>query len=491
MNDTSFITLSTATSEVSFSNSLAAIGGYTHERAIAQKRLRLHVGLPAFLSKKTTINEASKANHVGFAKAYDEEDLYYQIFTPSGNPKAIILVAHGFGEHVGPFENLGVKLAESGYCVVMYDQRGFGRSGGKRGHMKSLQQFLVDCLTVLDLALVLLSDHIGSIVFKLDIFLYGHSTGSLGQLILALEASKIIQCGKFSRDSFLSITKQSKSKKKKTKKDESEEQLLEQLEQYLLTYSSMIRGCISTAPYLRVAPMASELQKKIVKLISKTYKTYAVTIEIPPEKFTSDQKFQRELMKDNLRITDMTVKQLTSWERAVSCLLTESVVKDFNIPLLIIHGGHDVVSDINYSKKFFNLVGTTDKRFDFLFGFLHGLHIEKNRDKVYKSAISWLDLLAREVVIPPPPSVVPPLQLDDGQEDVVTEEFSDDDHVVESTVITLPQGNKVKQDDATELDPQEDFSTWDNENEGTDIYTQSIGPSSLVTTSNHFEASQL
>ena len=100
---------------------------------------QLNYNLPSFLQKKVLVNENTKATHVGFAETIDNERLYYQVFTPErfgSLPKAILLVCHGFGQHVGLFEDVGQRLSNSDYCVVMYDQRGFGRSTGTRGHMK-------------------------------------------------------------------------------------------------------------------------------------------------------------------------------------------------------------------------------------------------------------------------------------------------------------------------------------------------------------------
>jgi predicted acyl esterase len=100
---------------------------------------RYNTNLPSIFQKKSAVNENTRAKHVGFVETIDQEKLYYQIFTSekfAGVPKAIVFLCHGFGEHVGLFEEVGQRLASSDYCVVMYDQRGFGRSTGKRGHMK-------------------------------------------------------------------------------------------------------------------------------------------------------------------------------------------------------------------------------------------------------------------------------------------------------------------------------------------------------------------
>jgi len=44
-----------------------------------------------------------------------------------------MLIVHGLGDHQGRFVGLADNMARNGYQVVIYDQRGNGRSGGMRG----------------------------------------------------------------------------------------------------------------------------------------------------------------------------------------------------------------------------------------------------------------------------------------------------------------------------------------------------------------------
>ena len=46
---------------------------------------------------------------------------------------------HGLGAHSGWFIDMGNSLNEQGLTVYAIDHRGFGRSGGFRGHMAQAQ----------------------------------------------------------------------------------------------------------------------------------------------------------------------------------------------------------------------------------------------------------------------------------------------------------------------------------------------------------------
>jgi acylglycerol lipase len=62
----------------------------------------------------------------------------------AGDPRANVLLLHGMAEHSGRYEHVGSTLAAAGFSVRAYDHHGYGRSGGKRGHVDSFDVFLED-----------------------------------------------------------------------------------------------------------------------------------------------------------------------------------------------------------------------------------------------------------------------------------------------------------------------------------------------------------
>ena len=54
---------------------------------------------------------------------------------PEGPPRAGLLIAHGYAEHGGRYGALAAALNGAGVYVRSYDQRGHGRSGGRRGQL--------------------------------------------------------------------------------------------------------------------------------------------------------------------------------------------------------------------------------------------------------------------------------------------------------------------------------------------------------------------
>lgn len=89
---------------------------------------------------------------------------------PTQNTRAAVLVLHGIAEHGGRYEHVGRRLADAGLDVVACDHRGFGRSGGRRGHVDSWSQFSDDIedqlaeLRALDVPIVLLGHSMGGLM---------------------------------------------------------------------------------------------------------------------------------------------------------------------------------------------------------------------------------------------------------------------------------------------------------------------------------------
>jgi acylglycerol lipase len=63
---------------------------------------------------------------------------------PAGAACGAVLLLHGIAEHGGRYEHVGRRLADAGFEVVACDHRGYGRSGGRRGHVDSWSQFSDD-----------------------------------------------------------------------------------------------------------------------------------------------------------------------------------------------------------------------------------------------------------------------------------------------------------------------------------------------------------
>lgn len=81
-------------------------------------------------------------------------------------PRGRLMLVHGLGEHVGRYAHVAAVLNARGWTVRAYDQRGHGRSEGRRGAIGSPDALLHD-----------LGDALGSFDGPGPLVLLGHSMG--------------------------------------------------------------------------------------------------------------------------------------------------------------------------------------------------------------------------------------------------------------------------------------------------------------------------
>lgn len=103
--------------------------------------------------------------------------IVYDVHEPSGDPRGVVVICHGLGEHGARYRHVAERLTDSGYRVVVPDHRGHGRSGGTRANVKRFADLAADVDAVVDRVTV----------DGLPTFLIGHSMGGSIALDHALE----------------------------------------------------------------------------------------------------------------------------------------------------------------------------------------------------------------------------------------------------------------------------------------------------------------
>ena len=98
-------------------------------------------------------------------------NLFFQSWLPEGVPVASVVIVHGWGEHSDRYSNVVEYLMPYGYAIYGFDQRGHGRSPGKRGHINSWGEYREDLRSFIN---IIRQQHPDGAVF-----LWGHSLGAL------------------------------------------------------------------------------------------------------------------------------------------------------------------------------------------------------------------------------------------------------------------------------------------------------------------------
>lgn len=102
-------------------------------------------------------------------------NIRWKAWLPDDDPVAVLVVAHGFGEHIDRYANVVNGAVPRGFAVYGPDHRGHGRSGGHRALIDK-HEYLLDDLDQVFARVA--SDHPG-----VPVFLVGHSMG--GNIALA------------------------------------------------------------------------------------------------------------------------------------------------------------------------------------------------------------------------------------------------------------------------------------------------------------------
>ncbi|HUE28113.1 MAG TPA: alpha/beta fold hydrolase, partial [Solirubrobacteraceae bacterium] len=95
--------------------------------------------------------------------------IHWQAWLPEGDPRAIVVLAHGASEHAGRYEHVAARLVGEGYGVYAIDHRGHGRSEGPRALIDRIDNAVADLDSLVCLAA---GEHPGA-----SVFLLGHSMG--------------------------------------------------------------------------------------------------------------------------------------------------------------------------------------------------------------------------------------------------------------------------------------------------------------------------
>ncbi|EOM77022.1 alpha/beta hydrolase [Rhodococcus rhodnii] len=109
----------------------------------------------------------------------DATRIVYDVWTPDGPPRGVLVLCHGLGEHARRYDHVAARLGELDLVVYALDHRGHGRSGGKRMLLRDWSDYVRDVGALFSIAA---REHPGA-----PRFLLGHSMGGAIALSYALD----------------------------------------------------------------------------------------------------------------------------------------------------------------------------------------------------------------------------------------------------------------------------------------------------------------
>jgi len=283
---------------------------------------------------------SSSADYEAF-RTHDGLLLRTRHWAPYTRPWAHVVLVHGYAEHCGRYDHVAEAFVEEGAAVHAYDQRGYGRSEGRRAYVDRFEQYLADLDTFW---------HHVAAPQETPTFLFGHSMGGLVVLL------------------------------------------------YVLNRAPDVRGLLLSAPALEINPDLAPLLRRMAQVLGRLVPTLP-TVRSPQGSISRDSAVVEAAQADPLNYHGRTLAR-TGAELLRAGDEAQGRLHELTTPFLVIHGTADPLATPAWSRRLYERAAAEDKTLKLYDGLYHETFNEPEQDKVLRDLAGWL--AARRPTDPPP-----------------------------------------------------------------------------------------
>lgn len=250
-----------------------------------------------------------------------------------GEPRAIVLLVHGYAEHLGRYGHVAATLTAKGFGVYALDHWGHGKSGGTPGFVPAFSAY-TDGVEVLLKAVE--KAHPG-----VPLFLIGHS---MGGLIAAL---------------------------------------------HLITHQAHYAGAILSGPAIMAAQEPSRFMIWISRLLSRLAPRMGV-LALDPTGVSRDPAVVAAYLADPLVYNGKMGARLAR-EMFEAMAAARAGAGAITLPMLLLHGEEDRLTAPHGSEYLHAHLGSLDNSFRLYPGLYHEIFNEPEQHEVLADATNWLE----------------------------------------------------------------------------------------------------
>jgi alpha-beta hydrolase superfamily lysophospholipase len=270
--------------------------------------------------------------HEATWESADGLQLFERSWRPA-QPKAAVVIVHGFAEHGGRYDYAGAQLAANGYATYALDLRGHGRSDGKRTKVRSFDEHTGDVERFLA--------RVREREPGLPAFLLGHSMGGV-------IAGLMLTAGDHG-----------------------------------------LRGAILSGAALGSARRGWRIFQLILRAIGRLIPWLPVA-KLDSAQVSRDPEVVQRYDRDPL-VFRGRVSAGSAWAMIRAVRRVRRDMQKISLPLLILHGGADAMVDPGASRLLYERAGSVDKTLKIYDGLYHEILKEPERAEVLHDIVAWLD----------------------------------------------------------------------------------------------------
>lgn len=272
----------------------------------------------------------------GYIKNKRAIKLFYQVWQVP-QPVMNVIVVHGVGEHSGRYEEFAHFLASKNISVYAFDLHGYGKSAGKRGHVRRFTDYADDVATFTEFVH---SRYAGD---GKKFFLLAHSLGAIISIIALHRSTANLGCA----------------------------------------------GLVISGPPFKLCFSLPSWLHKVEALLSSFFPALTVQEKrIELNMLTHDTEKIEAFRKDPYRHYKRSLRFITEYFKGEKAAY--AAAHELAIPILILQGAADTVIDVAKVKDFYHALTEPDKTLIVYPEMYHEVLNELERERVYSDVLGWL-----------------------------------------------------------------------------------------------------
>ena len=268
----------------------------------------------------------------GMFRSIDGTAIHYNCYQPVDGYKASIIVIHGLGEHSGRYADVIDYLVPKGFAVFTSDLRGHGKSEGKRGCIRSFDDYLNDL-------------HRFRCYFSMSfegkpLFLLGHSLGGTIAFLYSLE------------------------------------------------HAEGLNGIVLSSPAFGINLQVSGLKKMIAGFLNLTLPNTCFNNGIDPKALSKNTHVVNEYREDPLVHSRASVRLYSEFQAAIQRAKNNAV--NITIPSYFMVAENDRIVSTEASRNVFENLTIDDKQMYICENCYHELLRESDNGQMLQKVKEWL-----------------------------------------------------------------------------------------------------